>query len=106
MKQHITWSTLLALCIVLGLVGPGAAQQPRYGGTLRVAWEQDVTGFDPHWSPGLQVQYVVGNLFNSLVTIDKDMNYIPELAEVLGGTREWQGVCVPAPQRREIPRWD
>lgn len=81
MKRHITWSMLIALCIVLGLVGLAAAQQPRYGGTLRVAWEQDVTGFDPHWSPGLQVQYVVGNLFNSLVTIDKDMNYIPELAE-------------------------
>jgi ABC-type transport system substrate-binding protein len=72
---------LLALCSVLGLVGLAAAQQPKNGGTLRVAWEQDVTGFDPHWSPGLQVQYLVGNIFNSLVTIDKDMNYIPELAE-------------------------
>jgi ABC-type transport system substrate-binding protein len=64
MKRHIRWSMLIALCIVLGLVGLAAAQQPRYGGTVRVAWEQDVTGFDPHTSPGLQVQYLVGNLFN------------------------------------------
>jgi ABC-type transport system substrate-binding protein len=70
MKRHITWSMLITLCIVLGLVGLAAAQQPRYDGTLRVAWEQDVTGFNPHSSPGLQVQYIVGSLFNSLVTID------------------------------------
>jgi ABC-type transport system substrate-binding protein len=81
MKRHMGWSMLVGLLAVVGFVGVAAAQQPKYGGTLRVAWEQDVTGFDPHWSPGLQVQYVVGNLFNSLVTIDKDMNYIPELAE-------------------------
>jgi ABC-type transport system substrate-binding protein len=72
---------LITLLLILGLVAFADAQQPRSGGTLRVAWEQDVTGFDPHMSPGLQVQYVVGNLFNSLVTIDAHMNYVPELAE-------------------------
>jgi hypothetical protein len=56
MKRHIMWSTLIALLIVLGLAGLAAAHQLRCGGTLRVAWEQDVTGFDPHSSPGLQVQ--------------------------------------------------
>jgi ABC-type cobalt transport system substrate-binding protein len=55
MKRYITWSLLIVLLIVLGLVGVAAAQQPRYGGTLRVAQESDMTGFDPHWSPGLQV---------------------------------------------------
>ena len=48
MKRHITWSMLIALCIVVGLVSLAAAQQPRYGGTLRVAQESDMTGFDPH----------------------------------------------------------
>jgi ABC-type transport system substrate-binding protein len=81
MKRHITWSMLIALLSVPGLVGVAFAQQPRYGGTLRVAWESELTGFDPHWSPGLQVQYLVGNLFNSLVTIDEHLNYIPELAK-------------------------
>jgi ABC-type transport system substrate-binding protein len=81
MKRHVGWSTLITLLIVLGLVTFAAAQQPRYGGILRVAWEQDVTGFDPHWSIGLQVIYIVGNLFNSLVTIDEHLNYVPELAE-------------------------
>src|SRR6266508_262326 len=53
MKRLIAWCMLSALLIVLGLVGVAAAQQPRYGGTLRVAWESEMTGFDPHWSPGL-----------------------------------------------------
>jgi ABC-type transport system substrate-binding protein len=81
MKRLIAWSTLIALLIVVGLFSVDAAQQPRSGGTLRIAWEQDVTGFDPHWSIGLQVIYLIGNLFNSLVTIDEQLNYVPELAE-------------------------
>ena len=58
MKRHITWSMLVVLFIVAGLVGLAAAQQPRSGGTLRIAQESDMTGFDPHWSPGLQVWYM------------------------------------------------
>jgi ABC-type transport system substrate-binding protein len=57
------------------------AQQPKPGGTLLVAWEADVTGLDPHLSPGIQAYFVVGNLFNSLLTIDAELNYVPELAE-------------------------
>src|SRR5919108_2079381 len=81
MKRHQPWSLLIALLTVAGLVGVAAAQQPKYGGTLRVAWEQDVTGFDPHWSAGLQNIYLAGNLFNGLVTVDEHLNYVPELAE-------------------------
>ena len=64
------------------LAQPAAwAQQPKYSGTLRMAWEADVTGFDPHTSGGIQSQYMVGSLFNSLVTIDTDLNFVPEMAE-------------------------
>jgi peptide/nickel transport system substrate-binding protein len=81
MKRSIAWVLLLALPAVLLLVADVDAQQAKSGGTLRVAWEQDVTGFDPHWTSGLQVTYIAGNLFNNLVTIDPDLNYMPELAE-------------------------
>jgi peptide/nickel transport system substrate-binding protein len=57
------------------------AQQPKSGGTLRVAWEADLTGIDPHVSAGLQAYRVVGNLFNSLLTTDAEMNFVPDLAE-------------------------
>ena len=55
------------------------AQQPKSGGILRVAWESDVAGMDPRLSPGAQAGYVMGNLFNSLVSIDAELNYVPDL---------------------------
>ena len=55
MKRSIAWALLLALPVVLAIVAAADAQQAKSGGTLRVAWEQDVTGFDPHWTSGLQV---------------------------------------------------
>ena len=57
------------------------AQQPKPGGTLRIAWEADITGLDPYISPGVQSWFVVGNIFNSLVTIDAELNIVPDLAE-------------------------
>src|ERR671915_163205 len=57
------------------------AQQPKPGGTLRVAWEAEVTGLDPHLSTGVQAYRVLGNLFSSLITIDTALNYVPDLAE-------------------------
>jgi peptide/nickel transport system substrate-binding protein len=69
--------TIIA-CLLLPV---GWAQQPKPGGTLRVAWEADVPGLDPHLSFGMQARLVVGNLFNSLVTIDAELNFVPDLAE-------------------------
>lgn len=75
-------------CLIIIMVGclllvhlAAWAQQPKPGGTLRVAWEADIAGLDPRLSPGAQAGYIMGNLFNSLVTIDAELNYVPELAE-------------------------
>jgi ABC-type transport system substrate-binding protein len=81
MKRRLAWSTLVGVHILLGLASLAAAQSPKYGGTLRVAWEADITGLDPYVSPGVQSWHVVGNLFNSLLTIDAHLNYVPDLAE-------------------------
>jgi ABC-type transport system substrate-binding protein len=52
-KAH-TFSIGLIIAIVTSLLLPAAwAQQPKPGGTLRVAWEADVTGLDPHLSTGI-----------------------------------------------------
>jgi ABC-type oligopeptide transport system substrate-binding subunit len=73
------------LLIMVGelLLAPliSGAQQPRSGGTRRVAWEADVAGRDPHLSPGAQAGYVMGNTFNSLVTIDAELTHVPDLAD-------------------------
>jgi ABC-type transport system substrate-binding protein len=46
-----------------------------------VAWEADVTGLDPGFSRGIQAYYTKGNIFNPLVTVDEQLNFVPELAE-------------------------
>jgi ABC-type transport system substrate-binding protein len=83
MKGH-KFGTALAIALVGCLLATPLAlwaQQPKAGGTLRVAWEADITGLDPVISPGVQAWFVAGNLFNSLITIDSELNYVPDLAE-------------------------
>jgi peptide/nickel transport system substrate-binding protein len=75
------WVLLVVIGLLLVLPAATGAQQPKPGGTLKIAWEADITGLDPHTSAGIQAQWIVGNIYNSLVTIDENLNYIPELAE-------------------------
>jgi peptide/nickel transport system substrate-binding protein len=79
-RQHSWWFYLTVVCLLLGQ-SIAWGQQPKPGGTLRVAWEADATGFDPGFSRGLQAYYIKGNLFNPLVTVDEQLNFVPELAE-------------------------
>lgn len=67
--------------LCLAVVGLVFAEEPQRGGTLRVAYEADITGMDPHTSLGIQAMYVEQNLFNTLVTIDENAEYVPDLAE-------------------------
>jgi peptide/nickel transport system substrate-binding protein len=76
-----SWVLFAVIGLLLTLPVALSAQQPKSGGTLKIAWEADITGLDPHMSAGLQAQWMTGNIFNSLVTIDESLNYIPELAE-------------------------
>ena len=81
MKGCVRSSLSIALVLVFSVASAVLAQTPKPGGTLKVAWEADVTGLDPYLSPGVQAWHTVGNLFSSLVTIDANFNYVPELAE-------------------------
>lgn len=42
------WAWFAVLGLLLVTSGGLWAQQPKAGGTLRVAWEADITGLDPH----------------------------------------------------------
>jgi len=81
MIGSIRWALYIALLLVLSVSSLAVAQAPKPGGTLKVAWEADVTGLDPYLSPGVQAWHTVGNLFSSLVTVDTNLNYVPDLAE-------------------------
>ena len=70
----------VALAVVCAGVAGAWAQQPKYGGTLRVAFEAGITGWSPA-IPGLQNYYVNQNLLNTLVTLDENLGFVPDLAE-------------------------
>jgi peptide/nickel transport system substrate-binding protein len=80
MTQQVGRAILCSLVICLLFTGVTAAQQPKHGGTLKIAFESDVPGMDPHTSLGVQVQVLIPNLFNTLVTIDENLAVAPDLA--------------------------
>ena len=86
-------------CLIMPLVlwsGLIWAQQPQYGGTLRIALPGDLTFFNAHQGPasGSNTAWVANNIFNSLVTVTPppEFKVVPELAkswEVLDGGRTY-----------------
>jgi ABC-type transport system substrate-binding protein len=80
-RREFIASTALAVGAVAGWPPAASAQSPASRGTLRVAFEADITGGDPYRSVGIQAGYVQDNLYNTLVTIDRDMNILPDIAE-------------------------
>jgi ABC-type transport system substrate-binding protein len=76
--------------LFLGLIGTlvlwtglGWAQQPKYGGVLKVAYASDILRFNLNQGPppGYEVYWVWNNTHNTLVTLDPDFNIVPDLAE-------------------------
>src|SRR5262245_62571549 len=84
MTRYIASSILVSLVILsvfnILFIGVAAAQQPKPGGTLRIAFESDVPGLDPHTSLGVQVQVLIPSLFNTMVTIDENLEVVADLA--------------------------
>jgi ABC-type transport system substrate-binding protein len=90
-------------CILLSLIGavviwPGLswAEQPKYGGTLRIAMPGDMTFFNANQgpAPGYFTFWVWNNIFNSLLTMTPppEWKVVPELAkswEVQDGGKTW-----------------
>ena len=65
--------------------GPGRAQQPKPGGTLRLALAGDLTFFNANQgpAPGYFTFWVWNNIFNSLLTLTPppELKIVPELAK-------------------------
>src|SRR5215831_17951598 len=76
--------------------GPGLGQQPRYGGTLRLALEGDPAFYDANQgpAPGGPAFWTGNNIWNSLLTITPppELKIVPDLAkswEVLDGGKTY-----------------
>ncbi len=79
---------LILLSLTMAYVlwaGPGWAQQPKPGGTLRLALAGDLTFFNANQGPaaGYFTFWVWNNIFNSLLTVTPppELKIVPELAK-------------------------
>ncbi len=83
-RGTIKFIVLIALVALLaaGLaVQPTQAQTPKKGGTLVMAQNADIRGFDLHTLTDFPSFRALGLIYEPLVTFDKDLKYVPALAE-------------------------
>ena len=80
-KRYILLFVVL-VAVLVGMVGqPAQAQTPKKGGTLIVAQNADITGFDPHTLPAFPTVRALGLIYEPVVTVDANLKVIPLLAE-------------------------
>src|SRR5713101_4171527 len=85
-RMKMRWVVWCSLLIVIVLwTGLGWAQQPKYGGTLRLALPGDPAFYDAHQGPamGAQAFWTGNNVYNSLLTLTPppELKIVPELAK-------------------------
>jgi len=92
--RRLVWLSLVGV-LMLG-TSLGWAEQPRYGGTLRIAWPGDPAFFDANQGPaqGAPAGWLMNNMYNSLLklTPPPELKIVPELAtswEVLDGGKTY-----------------
>ena len=71
---------------------PPSREQPRFGGVLKVAMSAEPPSLDPHWTNAFITSQIMGHVFETLYTFDKDWSPIPHLAvghTVTNGGRQY-----------------
>ena len=75
-------SMLIALAGLLSVLPIAAdGQTPKRGGTLRVAYGNEILGMDFYTTPGYEMAWVAMNVGCGLVSISTDGKFLPEAAE-------------------------
>jgi ABC-type transport system substrate-binding protein len=70
-----------ALALVILIAGVSTADAPKRGGTLRVAYGNDILGLDFHSQPGYEMLWVVSNIGCGLIRLTPDGQFVPDAAE-------------------------
>jgi peptide/nickel transport system substrate-binding protein len=77
--------SLLALvaCLALAIVGAdvGTAAAQKRGGTLRVAYGNEIAGLDMHVTAGYEMIWVATNIGCGLISVTPDGKFVPDAAE-------------------------
>src|SRR5713101_553426 len=81
--RRLVWFSLLVVVVLR--TGLGWAEQPRYGGTLRIAWPGDPAFFNANQGPaqGAPAAWLVHNMYNSLLNLTPppELKIVPDLAK-------------------------
>ncbi len=80
-KRIVLLAAALLTVFGLGSTQTTRAQTPTPGGTLVVAQNADISGFDPHTLPDFPTVRALGLIYETLVTVDSNLKLIPNLAE-------------------------
>src|SRR5215475_16094685 len=70
---------LTCLFVVLPMAADG--QAPKRGGTLRVAYGNEILGMDFYTTPGYEMVWVANNVGCGLVSMTPDGKFVPDAAE-------------------------
>lgn len=78
------WGVVLIILLLAGLVMGGQLlaqdETPKYGGTLRAAWDAEWASLDPHLSSAYSSFAVLANVVEALTDFDDNGQLIPALA--------------------------
>ena len=72
-------TALLGVAVLLS--GVALAAEPKRGGTLRVAYGNEIAHLDFHTAPGYEMMWVAMNVGCGLVNITPDGKFVPDAAE-------------------------
>jgi peptide/nickel transport system substrate-binding protein len=80
--RRLAVSIILALALALTSAAPAASQEsPRPGGVLKAAMIGEPPSLDLHWTTAVIVQQITWHVYETLYTLDKNLQPIPLLAE-------------------------
>jgi peptide/nickel transport system substrate-binding protein len=82
MRSRPVWfGTVAALVMAIVLSNVTTAEAQKRGGTLRVAYGNEISNFDFHTAPGYELVWAVLNMNCGLISITPDGKFVPDAAE-------------------------
>src|SRR5262244_1894350 len=69
------------VAVALAVAGVTTADAEKRGGTLRVAYGNEILGLDFHSLPGYEMLWVASNIGCGLVRLTPDGKFVPDAAE-------------------------
>jgi peptide/nickel transport system substrate-binding protein len=74
-------AVVVAVLVILALVSPAAADEPRAGGVFKAAMIGEPPTLDLHTTTAVIVQQITWHIYETLYTYDKQYNAVPMLAD-------------------------